>query len=154
MAPNTVVGTKGSMEQGSLPEALTQLTFLVEIPGVALGQFSECTGLAVEYEYLEYAEGGHNDYTHRLRGRAKYPVLSLRRGVTVQDGLLTWFFTYQNSASRPTLTVKLLDTTLSPIRQFAFASAFPIRWSGPNVTAGGTGAATESLDIGHLGMIG
>jgi phage tail-like protein len=100
---------------------------------------------------MEYAEGGNNEFVHRLRGRARYPTISLRRGVTSQDGLLKWFF---DGPDADQLTITLMDETASPIRTFGFASPFPIKWSGPDVSSGSNGAAMESLEIGHKGMVG
>lgn len=151
MAPNTVAGQTAATDTGSIPDALGELTFLVEISGVTIGQFCECTGLAVEYEVMEYAEGGNNDFVHRLRGRARYPTISLRRGVTSQDALIKWFF---DSAHQDRLTITLLDSKAGPVRTFGFASPFPVKWSGPDVSSGSNGAATESLEIGHNGMVG
>jgi phage tail-like protein len=151
MAPNTVAGQATSTSTGSIQDPLPQLTFLVEISGVTIGQFNECTGLSVEYDVMEYAEGGNNEFVHRLRGRARYPTISLRRGVTSQDGLLKWFF---DGPDADQLTITLMDETASPIRTFGFASPFPIKWSGPDVSSGSNGAAMESLEIGHKGMVG
>jgi len=139
MAPNTVTAQTASTPTGSTAETLPDLTFLVEISGVTIGQFSECTGLSVEYEVMEYAEGGNNDFIHRLRGRARYPTISLRRGVTSQDALLKWFF---DGPQADQLTIKLLDE-----------APFPIKWSGPDMAAGSNGTAMESLEIGHNGMV-
>jgi phage tail-like protein len=100
---------------------------------------------------MEYAEGGNNDFVHRLRGRARYPTISLRRGVTSQDALLNWFF---GGPQADQLTITLMDPAASPIRTFGFASPFPIKWSGPDMAAGSNGAAMESLEIGHNGMVG
>jgi len=151
MAPNTVTGQTASTATGSIPETLPELTFLVEISGVTIGQFCECTGLSVEYDVMEYAEGGNNDFVHRLRGRARYPTISLRRGVTSQDALLKWFF---DSPQSDRLTITLMDGKATAIRTFGFASPFPIKWSGPDVSSGSSRAAMESLEIGHHGMVG
>ncbi|HUA47465.1 MAG TPA: phage tail protein [Solirubrobacteraceae bacterium] len=151
MAPNTVAGQSASNGTGSIPDPLPQLTFLVEISGVTIGQFSECTGLSVEYDVMEYAEGGNNEFVHKLRGRARYPTISLRRGVTSQDALLKWFF---DGPDADQLTITLMDEKASAIRTFGFASPFPIKWSGPDVSSGSNGAAMESLEIGHKGMVG
>jgi phage tail-like protein len=151
MAPNTVAGQSSPTATGSIPDPLGDLTFLVEISGVTIGQFCECTGLSVEYDVMEYAEGGNNEFVHRLRGRARYPTIQLRRGVTSQDALLKWFF---DGPAADQLTITLMDETASAIRTFGFASPFPIKWSGPDVSSGANGAAMESLEIGHNGMVG
>jgi phage tail-like protein len=152
MTPNTVASGPQSTN-GQIPGPLGELCFRVEIPGVEIGYFAECSGLGMEYDVLEYEEGGNNAFVHRLRGRARYPNLSLSRGVTHEDALLDWLFKYQTEAQRPTLTVTLLDSNRQPVRRFAFASAFPIRWTGPQATAGSNTIATESLEIGHTGLL-
>jgi len=152
MAHNTIAGT-APVTNGAPLDPLGDLCFRVEVPGVQIGRFAQCTGLGYEYEVLEYAEGGNNQVVHRLRGRAWYPNLVLGRGMTHEDALLHWFFTYQKGAQRPTVTVTLLGDDGTERRRFAFASAFPIRWTGPEADAASGGAMTESLEIGHLGLI-
>ena len=66
------------------PDAVGELRFKVELPGVDLGRFRECTGLAAEIECKDYNEGGVNDHVHKLPTRMKYPNLVLKRGVTVR----------------------------------------------------------------------
>jgi phage tail-like protein len=150
MAPNTVAGQTASAANGSIAATLSELTFLVEISGVTIGQFCECTGLSVEYDVMEYEEGGNNDFVHRLRGRARYPTVSLRRGVTSQDALLKWFF---DGPQADRMTITLMDDSGSPIRTFGFASPIPIKWSGPDMASGSNDVAMESLEIGHSGMV-
>jgi phage tail-like protein len=65
--------------------------------------------------------------------------------------LLNWFFAGPQADQ---LTITLMDPAASPIRTFGFASPFPIKWSGPDMAAGSNGAAMESLEIGHNGMVG
>jgi phage tail-like protein len=152
MAPNTVA-TASPHTNGAMPGPLGDLRFRVEIPGVEVGRFAECTGLAFEYDVLEYEEGGNNDVVHRLRGRARYPNLVLGRGMTDEDALLHWFFTYQKGPQRPTVTVTMLDDAGTDRRRFAFASAFPVRWTGPEARAGLSDTLNESLEIAHLGLV-
>jgi phage tail-like protein len=66
--------------------------FRVKITDTTIGVFARCSGLQVEYEVLDYAEGGQNDFVHKLRGFTRYPNLVLTRGVTSETGLLDWLF--------------------------------------------------------------
>jgi phage tail-like protein len=149
----TTVAANIPTANGNVPDPLGKRAFAVEIPGVEIGRFAECSGLEVEYDVLEYEEGGNNMFVHRLRGRARYPTLTLSRGLTNEDGLLKWFFDYQRAAERPTLTVTLSDSSGKPVRRFAFASAFPIRWTGPESAAHADAVGTESLVVGHMGLV-
>lgn len=139
---------------GTAPAAATQIQFRVEVPGLVIGRFAECSGLGVEWEVLDYPEGGNNAFVHGLRGRARYRHLLLSRGVTSEDALIKWFFDVQKAAQRPTLTVAVLDPLGKDTRRFAFAAAYPVRWSGPDLRAGSTAGSSETLEVGHEGLVG
>ena len=78
--------------QPHAPDPTGELRFIVEIRDVEIGAFAECSGLAMEYEVLEYQEGGELGFVHKLRGQLKYPNLTLKRGVTHEPALMEWFF--------------------------------------------------------------
>lgn len=153
MSPSTSAVAPAPATPGTRIDALGDLRFTVSIPGREIGLFAECAGLAVEYDVVEYVEGGNNLYTHRLRGYAKYPNVTLRRGVTSEDGLMTWFFAAEKPAQRPTVTITMLDELGEPVRYWALGQAQPVKWTGPDGKAGGNNAATESLEISHIGFV-
>lgn len=127
--------------------------FILEIPGLAIGAFSELGGLTVERDILEYTEGGLNDFVHKLPGRLKYPNLTFKRGITDQDALQQWFWDSQTKAQLRDVTIKLVDPSGEVARTWAFAQAFPIKWVGPKLSAGSDSAATEELEVAHQGMV-
>jgi phage tail-like protein len=153
VSPTTSTRKAPAAAPGAGIDTLGDLRFTVTIPGREIGQFAECSGLAVEYDTVEYVEGGNNLYTHRLRGHVKYPNVTLRRGVTFEDGLMTWFYATEKPAARPTVTITMLDELGQPVRHWALGQAQPIKWTGPDGKAAGNGAATESLEIGHIGFV-
>lgn len=135
------------------PEPYGALRFKVEIPGVEIGYFTECSGLTVEWEVTDYQEGGLNTHAHRLRGRAKYPNLVLKRGVTSEEGLMAWFFKTQTQVQRPTVIVSITNPAGQAVRHWSFAGAFPVKWTGPTLNAGTSSMASESLEIAHDGFV-
>ena len=138
----------------SLPDPVGEHFFSVSIDDVQIGAFAECSGLTVEYEIMEYAEGGEDRFVHKLRGRLKYPNLVFKRGVTFEDGFLKWFFDQQTDRQkRGTVTVSLLGNDGKEVRRWAFASAFPVKWQGPSFNAKSTNVATETLEIAHEGLM-
>ena len=151
-APTTTSGGGGTTT-GAVVDPQVELTFKVEIQGRTIGRFAECTGLAVEYDVTEYAEGGNNEFVHQLRGRVRYPNVSLRRGMTYEDELLRWFYAIEAPAQRPTVTINLVDTLGATVRTFALSAALPVRWTGPSITSRSGAAATESLEIAHRGFV-
>jgi phage tail-like protein len=134
-------------------EKLGENRFKVEIePSLPIGEFRECTGLAMEREILEYAEGGNNDFVYKLPGRVKFPNLVLKRGVTDQKKLLEWFWDTRSKPELATVKLTLVDTTGKKARMWAFENAYPVKWAGPNLNAGSDSAATETLEIAHGGF--
>ena len=134
------------------PDPVGELRFKLELPGVDLGRFRECTGLAAEIEVKDYNEGGVNDRVHKLPTRMKYPNLVLKRGVTYEDALLKWLWKTQRETQRINVTVSLMGADGKPVRSWVFNEAFPIKWTGPNLNASSNQIATESLEIVHAGL--
>lgn len=153
MPPNTVAGRGGSPAPGAAHQPAAELLFRAEVDGIVLGRFSGCTGLSMEWETAYYAEGGNNGYLHGLRGRVRHANVLLSRGVTSEDALLRWFYDVQASAKRPTMTVAVLAPSGADMRRFAFAAAYPVRWSGPDLRTDSTGGGQETLEIGHEGLV-
>ena len=64
--------------------------FKLEVGGVTIGAFTEVSGLSVQLEIEEIAEGGNNEATIKVPGRLKWPNLVLKRGITDNNSLFEW----------------------------------------------------------------
>lgn len=127
--------------------------FMVEIEGILAGGFSECSGLQVETETLDYREGGLNDYVHRFAGPTKYPPLILKHGLTQIDGLWGWHQdVVAGKVKRRNGTIYLLDKQRLPIMWWDFKEAFPVKWTGPELHANSSNVAIESVELAHRGL--
>lgn len=134
--------------------------FIFEVDGVELGWFMEVTGLEVSVETEDVQEGGQNGYVHKLPGRMSWPNITLKRGFTRQNNLLTWlqessgeqFAANSNRLTRKTAAITLLDDAGRRLRSWDFDGAFPVKWSGPSFASASGEAATESLEIAHHGF--
>jgi phage tail-like protein len=147
--------TQGSGPVAALPnrpDPVAELRFKVELPGVDIGRFRECSGLTAEVEVKDYMEGGVNDRVHKLPTRMKYPNIVLKRGVTFEDALLEWLWKTQREAQRVNVTISLIGPDGKPVRSWAFAEAFPVKWTGPTLNASSSQVATETLEIVHAGL--
>jgi phage tail-like protein len=149
-------GTRRSVRATSPPSAtpdpVGELRFKVSLGDIEIGRFTECTGLSVEWDVQTYAEGGENRFEHKLRGRVKYPNLVLKRGITHEDALLKWFFQSREHKERRSITLTLVGPDGKPVRTFSFASAIPVKWTGPNFNAGSNNIAMETLELAHEGF--
>ncbi|MDF0676196.1 MAG: phage tail protein [Nitrospira sp.] len=127
--------------------------FLVEVEGILVGSFSECSGLQVETETTPYREGGLNEYEHRFAGPTKYPSLILKHGLTQLFGLWSWHQDVaKGQVERRNGTIYLLDKQAIPVIWWNFTDAFPVKWTGPDFRAGSAEVAFESVELVHRGL--
>ena len=152
-APTPVKPGVRSSSDGAVPDPVGELRFSVKIDDAVIGKFSECSGIGVEYDVMEYIEGGENRFVHKLRGRMKYPNLVLKRGITHEAALLKWFFQSKDWKKRGNVTVTLVAPDSKTVRTWAFANAFPTKWTGPTLNAASSNIATETLEIAHRGLV-
>jgi phage tail-like protein len=137
--------------QVSSSTSVAAAAFTAEVLGKTLGTFGAIRGLEAQVDILEYREGGINDVVHRLPGQLTYPNLVLSNGLT-SSAVEEWFAKTRLGADRHTMTVTFLDADGEAVRAWAFAAAYPIRWTGPVLSAGATDIAGEELEIAHGGM--
>jgi len=139
----------------SMPPVHHAKNFVVDLQGlnVKLGYFTQVTGFSSQVDVLEYAEGGQNTFVHRLPTRTKQGNITLKRGVITSDtALVTWYQKTVVQAQPVTLVITLRDTEDKPIRTWNFVNAYPIKWTGGDMNAGGTEFLTESLEVAHNGF--
>jgi phage tail-like protein len=146
--------------QSRTPDPPFSGRFLFTVDGLTIGAFTEVSGLSVQIETEELAEGGQNQYTHKLPGRMKWPNLVLKRGITDEDNLFEWFAKCSgdglaeqgNKIERHHGSVALLDASGKPVRRWSFVDAYPVKWTGPKLAASARDLATEELEVCHCGF--
>jgi phage tail-like protein len=127
--------------------------FLIEIEGLVAGGFSECTGLQVETEILDYREGGQNDYIHRFAGPTKYPPLVLKHGLSDSDSLWKWHQqVVRGLIQRRNGTIHLLNARGDRVMLWHFKQAYPYKWTGPELRADSAQVAFETVELAHRGL--
>ena len=135
---------------------------VLEVPNIStntsfMGIFKGMEGLEVWFDVLEYAEGGNNDFVHRLPGRMRYPNIKLTWGLVSDETLLKWFLATHTQAQTQEITLTLTATKgdmSKDLRKFTFADAYPVHWSGPVLNASAADPQTwgETLEIAHSGL--
>lgn len=125
-------------------------TIFSGVTGIALGGFSECTGLDSSLEIEEYKEGGVNDRVHRFPTRFTWPNLTLKRGVGFGEDLWLWHEEFlKGEGKRRNGFVVLANELRVPIKVWSFERALPVKWSGPALNAISSAVAIESIEIAH-----
>lgn len=129
---------------------INSFAFRVEIDGVQAGAFRACSGLKVESEIFEYAEGGDNAQTRKLIGPTKCGNITLRKGVIVNDALWSWrdeITTANGKVKRRSGSIVICDDNGSEIGRWNFHNAWPVRWEGPEFDAKSSELACECLEL-------
>ncbi|MGW5347704.1 phage tail protein [Streptomyces sp. HUAS TT3] len=127
------------------------------------GGFQECSGLGLEADLREYAEGGANDAVVRRVGRVRLQPLVLRRGMLVAtDGgsadtaLWDWLHgMVAGGAPVPRYDgdVEVLDTAgRRTLARWTFSRGLPLKITGPALNARTGEIAVEELHIAHEGL--
>ena len=141
------------MAIGERNDPYLSFRFLVEIQGLIVGGFSEVSGLQVATEIEEKREGGVNDYVHKLPKLTKYQNITLKRGITDSDTLWEWHQDVVNgNIERKTIFVVLMDREGDEQWRWQFIDAYPVKWTGPDLTAGSSAVAIETIELAHNGI--
>ena len=112
-------------------------------------RFQSVGGLNVEFDVETVKEGGENRFEHKLPGRAKYPDLSLKRGLLKDSAVIDWCKNALNNREiRPIIIeVSLLNEQHTPLMTWEVYNAWPRKWSVSDFNAGENAVVIESLDI-------
>ncbi|MEU2393281.1 phage tail protein [Streptomyces sp. NPDC007369] len=127
------------------------------------GGFQECSGLGLEADLREYAEGGANDAVVRRVGRVRLQPLVLRRGMVVAtDGgsadTALWDWLHGMVAGGTAVPrydgdVEVLDPAgRRTLARWTFTRGLPLKILGPALNARTGEIAVEELHIAHEGL--
>ena len=136
-------------------EVASAYHFWVELDGILVAGFSEVAGLEAETEIEEYREGGVNGYVHKLPKGVRFPNLVLKRGLTKSPALWNWYeSSIDGSLTRKSGAIVLQNPDGTEFGRWNFFDAYPVKWSGPQLNAGTSDVAFESVEIAHSGLYG
>lgn len=135
-----------------LPEPYKNFNFRVEIDGISIAAFSECTGLGSRVDVIEYREGG-SGAVRKLPGLRRFSDIVLKRGITGSRELQDWHSNIlKGQADRRNGSVILLDDAGQEVVRWNFFNAFPSRWDGPHLKGDGQDVALETLTLSCEGL--
>lgn len=129
--------------------------FWVEIDGMAEALFTECEGLKLEREVVEYKEGGNNGFIHKLPGRIKQDNIRLRRGVVYSPALWSWFKygILTGKTQRKHISILVGDSSKKIVQRWDVLSAWPVKYEGPELKVDSVQSALELIEIAHHGLV-
>ena len=139
------------------PRPFTNFNFSVEIypdgksAPIAEASFSECDGLEMTHDVKTIRSGGANDRAVRVPGTVNYSNLTLKRGMTGNFDLWTWF---ENSIADPFLranaeVVLLGEDGSSERARFQLHRCLPAKLKAPPLNAKDGQVAIEELQLAY-----
>jgi len=153
--------------------------FFVELSGVFVALFTECSGLQVQRAVEPVQEGGVNNYTHKLPGRIEFSNITLKRGLSLSRSLWDWmmqgrydsrvrrinFSIIQGAPSHNLATLigdaagadndtffTVMGQGFGKVKHWDIENAYPVKWDMSSLNASSKNAAIETLEIAHHGM--
>ena len=105
-----------------------KVTF-TDFQGEEEGNFQEVSGISVSVQTEEIKEGGENQFIHRLPSPPKYNNLVLKRGMFIGSTVTNWILDSLEAFhfTPTTVNVMLLDEEASPLYQWTFFRAYPVK---------------------------
>lgn len=112
-------------------------------------RFTEVSGLSVEMGTEELAEGGENRFVQKYPIRAKYPELTLKRGLLVSSGVIGWIRRcIEDYKIEPlNIDVKLLNEMHEPLLTWHVIRAYPTKWTVSDLNASNNAVVIETLQL-------
>ncbi|WP_431166561.1 phage tail protein [Tenacibaculum halocynthiae] len=128
-------------------------SFKVEFETIPTSQgdnsFQSVSGLSVDLETEEIAEGGENRFKHKIPVRSKYPNLVLKRGVLVNSEVIKWCKkALENFEIQPVnINVMLLGEDQQAIQTWNIVHAYPVKWNVGDFNAEESKLVIETLEL-------
>ena len=133
--------------------AIAKSVALAAIMDVALGGFSECSGLEMSLDVEEYDEGGRNGHTLKFPTRVKWSNITLKKGVGAGTDLWDWHYGFVEGRGKRRDGIVVLQNDLHiPNNIWYFRRGLPVKYTGPTMNAAQTSVAIESIEITHEGI--
>lgn len=132
------------------------LRFWVQIEGVEVAGFSDCSGLQIETEVFEYSEGGLNTFTHKLPVRTKYGNITLKRGLDPGQDLFRWYKESIDGVPNHRKNISIMiygPKGGEPVYKWDLMAAYPVKWIGPDLKTDAGSTAIETLEFAHHGLV-
>ncbi|MGZ9233915.1 MAG: phage tail protein [Anaerolineales bacterium] len=142
-----------SLIDSSSTLAIVKSAALSGILDVAVGGFSECSGLEMSLKVEEYREGGRNSTVLKFPSRVEWPNITLKKGIGSGTDLWDWHYGFvEGKGKRRDGIITLLTDRHIPHIIWYFLHGLPVKYTGPSLNATQNNVAIEAIEITHEGI--
>jgi len=151
-----VVAMNGNNQNGNVTHELNYVTtnrFYVEIDKSIAASFSECSGLGMQIKKNVFHEGGVNDQQKIYLGQAEFSDVTLKRGITDNQGFWKWISSvFTQTSTRRNVNILVFNQAGETMMSWTLIGAVPIAWKTPAMQADGNAVAIEELTLAYEGL--
>src|SRR3982074_1424023 len=127
---------------------LTTFSFHVELDGIDIGAFKECSGVDSETEIIEYKEATKDGkmIIRKLPGAMKWQNITLKKAIDSKKDLWEWRHQVETGdidQARRNGSVVLYDSKHKEVARWNFFAGWASTWKGANLSAGENQVAVE-----------
>jgi phage tail-like protein len=126
--------------------------FSFELNDREIAHFQECSSIKTTAEVFIIQEGGYNQSVHKRVGQSKWSTVTLKYATTATYDMMEWRDSYlkgsgfkERANTRCAIVLRGLDGAEK--RRFTLIGAWPVSWEGPQLAAGGSALAIETIEI-------
>ena len=118
------------------------------MPEITAG-FSECSGLTMDNDVIEYRTGADQTHMRKLPGIRKFTNIVLKRGLTKDGSLYKWrkMVIDSDQPYRFSGSITLLGEDGQAALTWGFTNAWPSKLEGPALNAKNSEVAVETLEL-------
>ena len=137
------------MATGDRKDPFRSFNFRVEIDGIAVGSFSDVSGLSSDGDAVEYRNGDDVPlHVRKLMGLRKFSNITLKRGYTDNRELWNWRNNIINGvADRRDGSIVLMDEQRQDVLRWNFTAGWIHKIDGPAFNAKGNEVGMEMVEI-------
>jgi phage tail-like protein len=142
------------MATGTRKDPFRTFNFRLEIDGLTVGSFRECSGLTADGNSVEYREGTDIPRSVRkLIGLQTYSNITLKRGYTDNPELWNWYRNIVNGVpDRRHGSVILMDEQRKDVMRWSIENMWIKKIEAPSFNATANEVAVESVELVHEGL--
>lgn len=140
-------------------DPLVSFNFALEVDGPVnvTGYFTEVSGIGSENEVVEHkvVNDHGQEIVQKLPGRLKFGDVTLKRGLTNNMSFWDWRQKVeegQMDEARANCSIIMFDRNYEPVARWDLENAWPVKVSGPSLSASSNDFGVEELVLTHEGM--
>lgn len=144
-------------KSGRDSDPLVGFTFGLDIDGISMGYFTECSGLGSSNETIDHLvvdDKGH-ELVQKIPGRLSWEDISLKRGITAEMAIWDWREQVEQGKmgdARRNGSVIMYDRNYEEVARWDFVNGWPSKVTGPSLSASGNDIGVEEITIVHEGI--